>query len=137
MINDLDLGGGERNLGAAGVGREAPALLEFAAAPALTQQVYQNRSLNTWGGSVIRVGNDHHLFMSAMANGSTLNRWSSVSYVARAVAETPLGPLGPYTLDSDPVLPVFTTTRRCAREVCLVCCYVYLFWTALGTARRR
>ena len=45
------------------------------------KQAYWNSTLNTWGGSVYNDSGKYHMFMSALADGKTLDSWASDSYV--------------------------------------------------------
>ncbi len=59
----------------------------------------------TWGGSVLK-GHDgkYHMYVSEMANHCGLGDWRTNSFIAHAVADTPLGPF----TRSDTAVPVWS-----------------------------
>jgi hypothetical protein len=64
--------------------------LEFVPAPQLNG--FHNASLKSWGGSVLKDGEDYHLFASAFANDCGLGSWGQNSIAIHAVGPSALGP---------------------------------------------
>eukprot|EP00756_Hemistasia_phaeocysticola_P002323 Hpha_TRINITY_DN11613_c0_g1::TRINITY_DN11613_c0_g1_i1::g.49007::m.49007 len=46
----------------------------------------------TWGGGVVAVGGEYHMYVAAMTNGCGLGTWRTNSRVEHAVAKSPEGP---------------------------------------------
>jgi hypothetical protein len=62
------------------------------AAP-LSRQLFNNDTLTTWGGSVVRGDEgDYHLYAAAFGLGCNLGSWHSNSFVMHGVASAPAGP---------------------------------------------
>jgi hypothetical protein len=48
--------------------------------------------ISSWGGSVIKIGNEYHMYAAEMANHCGLNTWTSNSIIVHATSNTPEGP---------------------------------------------
>jgi hypothetical protein len=71
--------------------------LKLAPAAPLSQQLYRNSSLSSWGGNVLHAGDEgdiyaYHLFAAGFTNGCGLSGWESNSFVLHAVSQSPVGP---------------------------------------------
>jgi len=64
---------------------------------------YQEENTSSWGGSVLQVGSQYHMFVSRISGGCGLNCWQGNSEIAHVAASSPLGP---FTLQ-EIVLPYF------------------------------
>jgi len=53
---------------------------------------YQEVNTTSWGGSVIQIGNEYHMYVSRMSDGCGLNCWEGNSEIAHAISTDPLGP---------------------------------------------
>jgi len=53
---------------------------------------FRERNTSSWGGSVVQVGTDYHMFVSRMSGGCGLDCWQGNSEIAHAVSPDPLGP---------------------------------------------
>lgn len=94
-------------LAAVGACQEISYKLSLLPANPLSQQLYRNASLASWGGTVVHSPSDtkhhYHLFAAAFSNGCGLDGWESNSFVMHAVADTPEGPFEYH----DTALPVW------------------------------
>lgn len=64
---------------------------------------FRNSTFASWGGTVVKVGETYHMWLSAMANNCTLREFSTNSLSAHASAATPDGPFA----FADVALPPF------------------------------
>ena len=64
---------------------------------------YRNASLSSWGGNAIKIGQEWHMFVSAMSHNCSLSDFSTNSLSIHAISENPGGP---YAL-TDISLPEF------------------------------
>jgi len=67
------------------------------------QNGFQEKNTASWGGSVVKVGDQYHMMVARMADGCGLNCWEGNSEIAHAVSADPLGPF----VFQEIVLPYF------------------------------
>ena len=60
--------------------------------PAIPTAGYRNSSMATWGGRPLRIGQQYHLYGSAMAANCTLSNFATNSFSMHAVSDAPGGP---------------------------------------------
>ena len=100
---------------------EACDVLSVGAVDRNTSHGYRNSSgYNSWGGNVLKVGDEWHLFVAQFVNKCTLENWGTNSEIVHAVSTT--GPSGPFAVE-DTAVPVFAhnpTIRQVGRD--LHCC---------------
>jgi len=78
-------------------------LLNLVPVPSSFKTGYQEHNTSSWGGSVVKIGDVYHMYVSRMSGFCGLNCWEGNSEIAHAVSNTPLGP---FTF-SEIVLPQF------------------------------
>jgi len=78
-------------------------LLNLKPAPAGKSNGFQETNTSSWGGSVVKVGSQYHMYVSRMSDGCGLNCWQGNSEIAHAVSSNPLGPF----VYQEIVLPYF------------------------------
>ena len=71
--------------------------------PAPRDGGYRNASLSSWGGNAIKIGQEWHMFASAMSHNCPLSEFATNSLSIHAISENPGGP---YSLTDIP-LPEF------------------------------
>jgi hypothetical protein len=65
----------------------------------------------SWGGSVIYMDGQYHLYVSVMKFGKSLRQWTSASEIQHAVSTIPNSPEGPYVFQ-DVAIPVLSHNPR-------------------------
>ena len=68
----------------------SPYVMDFLPSP--NPSGFNNASFSSWGGSVLLVEGQYHLYASAFVGGCDLGSWGSNSVAIHAVGATPVGP---------------------------------------------